>query len=55
VGRAFELPDVAARSYTARSPWVEDRARASIGLRAGTEHTFALRPFEVLTLEADPA
>jgi hypothetical protein len=55
VGRAFELPDVAARSYTARSPWVEDRARASMALQAGTEHTFALRPFEVLTLEADPA
>jgi hypothetical protein len=24
-------------------------------LRAGTEHKFDLRPFEVLTLEADPA
>jgi len=55
VARAFELPDAAARSYTARSPWVEDRGRAPIALRAGTEHVIELRPFEVVTLEADPA
>jgi hypothetical protein len=55
VGRAFELPDAAARSYTARSPWVEDRARVPMVLRAGVERVFELSPFEVLTLEADPA
>jgi hypothetical protein len=54
VERAFELPDAAGRSYTARSPWVEDSARAPISLRAGREHVFELEPFEVLTLEADP-
>jgi hypothetical protein len=55
VARAFELPDGASRTYSARSPWVEGRPLAPIALRAGTEHKFDLRPFEVLTLEADPA
>jgi hypothetical protein len=54
VARAFELPDTAARSYAARSPWSEDAGRAPISLRAGSEHVFDLEPFEVLTLEADP-
>jgi hypothetical protein len=54
VERAFELPEAAARSYTARSPWAEDSVRAPILVRAGTEHVFELEPFEVLTLEADP-
>ena len=54
VGRAFELPETAGRSYSARSPWAEDRGRAPIALRTGAEHVFELRPFEVLTLEADP-
>ena len=55
VGRAFELTDDASHSYTARSPWTADRTRAAVALRAGTEHVFELRPFEVLTFEADPA
>lgn len=55
VGRAFELPDGAARAYRARSPWAEDRGRAPISLRAGTEQRLELEPFQVLTLEADPA
>ena len=55
VARAFELPDGAPRVYSARSPWAEDRGRAQIALRAGAEHVFELRPFEVLTLEANPA
>jgi len=54
VERAFELPEGAARAFSARSPWAEDRRRAPIALRAGAEHAFELRPFEVLTLEADP-
>ena len=55
VGRAFELPTAAARRYAGRSPWLRDRGRAPILLRAGTEHTIDLAPFEVLTLEAEPA
>ena len=54
VARAFELPDGGSRSYAARSPWHEDRERAPIALRAGTEHVFELAPFEVLTLDANP-
>jgi hypothetical protein len=53
VARAFELPDGASQSYTATSPWSEDQRGASITLRAGTPHVFDLRPFEVLTLDAD--
>jgi hypothetical protein len=54
VARAFELPDGAARSYTAHSPWPVDQHRQPITLRAGTEHTVLLAPFEVITLEAEP-
>jgi hypothetical protein len=54
VARAFELPETAARAYTARSAWGEDRSRAPISLKSGSEHVFDLKPFEVLTLEADP-
>ncbi|HEX8151060.1 MAG TPA: enterotoxin [Pyrinomonadaceae bacterium] len=54
-GRAFELPAGAARAYTARSPWRDERGRAAVRLRAGRPHTFRLAPFEVLTLEALPS
>jgi hypothetical protein len=54
VARAFELPETAAPAYTARSAWGEDRSRAPISLRARSEHVFDLKPFEVVTLEADP-
>ncbi|HSQ31519.1 MAG TPA: enterotoxin [Gemmatimonadaceae bacterium] len=54
VARAFELPEGAARDYTAQSPWSDDRGRAPVALRGGTEHVFNLAPFEVLTLDANP-
>lgn len=53
VARAFELPDGAPRSYTARSPWRGSQGGAPLRLTAGTEHPFTLAPFEVLTLEAE--
>jgi hypothetical protein len=53
--QAFELPDGGARTYTARSPWPEDRAQAALILTAGTPTTLTLAPFEVLTLEATRA
>jgi hypothetical protein len=55
VGRAFELPAGAARRFVARSPWKQDEGAAPVSLEAGEAHNFALRPFEVLTLEAVPA
>jgi hypothetical protein len=55
VGRAFELPEGAARAYVARSPWSGERRRPAVRLRAGRPHTFRLAPFEVLTLDAAPA
>jgi hypothetical protein len=50
--RAFELPDGAATTYAARSPWPEDRAKPTLILTAGTPAIVTLAPFEVLTLEA---
>jgi hypothetical protein len=51
VARAFELPDFAPQSYTARSPWSAFRRAAPIEFRAGEERTIRLAPFEVLTLD----
>ena len=53
VARAFELPPGATQAYQAHSPWVSDKSAAAITLRAGVLHKFMLRPFEVLTLDAD--
>jgi hypothetical protein len=52
VGKAFELPDHAARSYSARSPWLVDKGKTAIRLDAGQVYRVELRPFEVMTLEA---
>lgn len=52
VGKAFELPEHAARTYQAHSPWAADKAQPAISLRAGETHQFTLKPFEVLTLDA---
>ncbi|MGB6745584.1 MAG: enterotoxin [Terracidiphilus sp.] len=53
VGKAFELPEGAARSYRAHSPWASDKGQASIRLRAGETQKIVLKPFEVLTLDAE--
>jgi hypothetical protein len=52
VGKAFELPAGAAKTYRARSPWAEDKGKAGIALRAGQAHRLVLKAFEVVTLEA---
>ena len=54
VGKAFGLPVGAARSYLARSPWAEDSKKVAIRLDAGKPWRVALKPFEVLTLDAEP-
>ena len=54
VGEAFELPVKSAKQFQARSPWAGDQDSAAISLSAGEKHTFTLRPFEVLNLEALP-
>jgi hypothetical protein len=50
----LELPEGATRSFAAHSPWKDDTGMPSLSLRAGVSHTFALEPFEVLTLELIP-
>jgi len=69
IGRAFELPAPvlpaqetqvqvpkgAPQKYSLKSPWKKDADRAPIILSAGKEHTFELKPFEVLVFDATPA
>jgi hypothetical protein len=54
IGEVFELPASAARTYSLNSPWQKDAAATPIRLVAGQRHTFKLRPFEVLILDATP-
>ncbi len=54
VGKAFDIPEGEAGQFEARIPWAKDRAKPALRLKAGEAHTFALAPFEVLTLEAAP-
>jgi hypothetical protein len=55
VGQAFELPSGAPRKFTAHSPWKHDHNQKPMVLVAGEPHTFRLKPFEVLNLEAIPS
>jgi hypothetical protein len=50
----FELPEGAARQYELKSPWKQHADKAPLTVTAGRSHTFELRPFEVLCLEAMP-
>jgi len=52
--KAFELPAGAPRKFLAHSPWRRDREDKPIVLVSGELHTFTLKPFEVLSLEALP-
>ena len=54
IGKAFELPPGAAQRYSLKSPWQNDADKAAIVLSAGQEHTFELKPFEVLVFDATP-
>ena len=54
IGKAFELPEGAIQKYSLKSPWKKDTDKAAIVLIAGREHTFELKPFEVLVFDATP-
>jgi len=54
IGKVFELPQGAARSYSLKSAWKIDAQTPAITLSAGEEHAFELRPFEVLVFDATP-
>jgi hypothetical protein len=54
IGKTFELPKGAAQKYSLKSPWKEDVNEAAIVLSASKEHTFELKPFEVLVFDATP-
>ncbi len=51
VGKAFELPEHAAREYRAHSPWAADKGQAALTLSAGKIQKIELKPFEVVTLD----
>ena len=50
----FELPEGAAKRFSAHSPWKDDAGKPSLALQAGTAHEFELAPFQVLTLNLTP-
>ena len=54
VGTAFELPEGTAGRFSLKSPWKDDAPAREIAVSAGEEHTFELRPFEVLVFDAIP-
>jgi hypothetical protein len=54
IGKAFELPDGAARRYSLKSPWKGDASATAITLAAGEEHAFELEAFQVLVFDAAP-
>ena len=54
MGKAFELPEGAARAFTARSPWRDDERTPPMAVRADTPLEFHLAPFEVRALEFTP-
>jgi hypothetical protein len=55
LGKAFELPRNVPATFTLTSPWPDDAPRPPLVLSAGRPHSFALKAFEVLVLEAAPA
>lgn len=55
IAKVFELPPGVANKFTAISPWHDQHGQPAVSLDAGTPHTFNLKPFEVLTLEATPS
>jgi len=54
IGKTFELPNGATQKYSLQSPWRQDADKPAITLTAGKEHTFELKPFEVLVFDAMP-
>lgn len=54
IAKAFELPPGAAQKYSLTSAWKSDAAAPALDLSAGQEHTFELKPFEVLVFDATP-
>jgi len=55
LAEVFELPAGAQARFIGHSPWKADKEEKPMSLVAGEPHSFVLRPFEVLTLEARPA
>ena len=51
----LELPSHAATSFTARTPWKSTNSEPEFKIASGTQHTFHLQPFQVMTLELTPA
>lgn len=55
LGMAFELPSGAPTKYSLHSPWTEDASQPALTCEAGKPLRLALKPFEVVVLEAAPA
>jgi hypothetical protein len=55
IGTAFELLAGAPRRFRLTRPWAEDRDLPALSAEAGSPLRLALRPFEVLVLDAIPS
>jgi hypothetical protein len=55
VGIAFELPAGVPGSFTLMSPWAEDAQKPPVKAEAGRPFRLALKPFEIVILEATKA
>jgi hypothetical protein len=53
--KLFELPSGISGKFVMHSPWKKDRQEPAVTLESGRPATFALKPFEVLVLEATNA
>jgi hypothetical protein len=51
---AFELPTDRPTRFLLQSPWKADTTEPPLALEANKEHTFSLKPFQTLVLEAIP-
>jgi hypothetical protein len=51
----LELPAGSTPAYAARSPWKSDSAAQTLQIPAQQQHTFHLRPFQVVTLDLLPS
>ncbi len=54
IGTAFELPAGAPTEFKLTSPWAEDAAKPMLVAEAGVPVRFALEPFGVVVLDAQP-
>lgn len=54
IALALEIPEGQRTRFTARSPWISDRAEKQFEIKGGERREFPLKPFEIKVLELNP-